>query len=131
VDGSYVQNNGLDYFDWPFADGNTKAFDVLTVDVAISIMVVWTSSSPQAGSTYSAVLVDDFVDYGEEFLFAKCWILAINRNLISNKNFKETLDLTRTLIDSSHTCIVYQDQYSSQRCIDNVAVIEANPNMFY
>jgi len=131
VDGSYVDNNGLDYFDWPFVDGSTKSFDVLTEDAAVSIMVVWTSSDPQVGSTYSAVTVDDFVDYAEEFMYTKVYQLAGNRNLISNKNFKTTLDITRTLIDSSATCIVFTDQYSSQRCIDNVVTIEDNPNMFY
>jgi hypothetical protein len=122
---------GLDYFDWPFDSGDTIAINALTEDISLSIMVVWVSLNQQSGSTYSAVIVDDFVDYAEEFMFNKCLQLAGNRALISNNNFKSTLDITRTLIDSSATCIVFQDQYSSQRCIEDVSVIENNLNMFY
>ena len=134
VDGTYVSPDDVTEY-WPFGfddyPGDEITIDALTYDVSLSIYVQWVSDDPQAGSTYNATEVSDFVDYAENFMYFKIQQMAINRNLESNKNFRTTLDLFRTLIDSSTTSIVYEDQYASQECIDDIEVIENNVNMFY
>lgn len=131
--GSYIQNNGLDYFDFAFADypSDEITINALTYDIALNVYVLWIPVTPVTGSSYSAAGVFDFVDYAEYFMFNKVLQLAANPNLWSNKNFSQATSAARAMIDSADTSVIYQDQYEAQVCIDHVGVLENNPNLFY
>ncbi len=125
--------SGLDY--WQFSFGlfpdDEIIINTLTYDASLNIYVEWIPITPVSGSTYSAAGIFDFVDYAEDFMWNKILQMAANRWLWANKNFRTALGAARAMIDSSATCIVYQDQYESQVCIDFVVEIENNPNVFY
>lgn len=133
-DGTYVLSpTGLDYWDFSFASypSDQITVNVLEEDIALTVYMVWTSSSPQSGSTYYKKTVFDFVDYANYFKYVKIQQMAYNRTLVSNKNFFGTLSILQTLIDSSEACIDHDDQYGSQQCIVLSQQILSNPNMFY
>src|SRR4051812_35858400 len=133
ADGSYEESNGEDWFSFGFSayPSDYIDFDFLTQDEALAIRIDWVTSNPQTGSVYTAVSVNEFIDYAFQFLFQKFYQMSGNRSLKDNANFWETLDMFMELIDASEICVNNSDQYSAQQCILQLQYIMANPNLFY
>jgi hypothetical protein len=135
IDGSTIPEpiSGLDYWDFNYTDypDDTRLVTALTEDVALRIQMFWVSISPQVGSTYVKSTPFDFLDYANQFKYGLVQDMAANRNLVNNKNFMQALDVFQTNIDSSEVSIDEDDPYESQKCIENLQFLMANPNLFY
>ncbi len=131
-DGTYLEDeNGNDYFDFPFAGGDVLTINALEVDAAVNGYMVWTSLAPQEGSTYTDSQVFDFVDLLRTFMYTMIENTAANRLLNWPNGFYEGMSLMQTFIDTSANCILNNDQYASQQAIDLGTEFSSNLNNFY
>lgn len=135
ADGSYVQTaDGDDMWDFNPTDYPSGIIDVqvLTEDVAVTIDMFWTSSSPQGGSTYEVSTPFDFLDYANDFKFSNTIIAMANyNNLVDNKNFLDTIKIYQTALAGSALMIEAVDPGASQTLIDEMVNIQNNPNLLY
>jgi hypothetical protein len=134
-DGTYIDNDGLDYFAFGFDDypDDEITIDALTEDWALSVYVVWVSLAPQANSTYTLNSIQGFIDYAQAFKYGKCLQMSGNQLLIDNKNFMEAMNILQCTIDNVIllTTEVFADQYKAQQNIDIAAYLIDNSNIFY
>jgi hypothetical protein len=135
ANGDYVENDGLDYFEFGFADypDDEITIEALTDDIALSVYIVWESLAPEANSTYTLNIIEGFIDNAQWFKLTKVMQMAGNRLLIDNKNFMESMNILQCTIDNVTLLATdtYLDQYEAQKNIDVAAFLMDNPNLFY
>lgn len=117
---------------WTIASGSTKALTgYLPKDYSISITVVWTSSSPIPGSTYTYTALYTFTGNSNTFIYSLIQQLAAQPNLNNDTNFYNNLSRAQTDVDSATQATTYGDQAAAQSELDDLYYLQVNQNNFF
>ena|SRR6185369_17227892 len=120
-----------DYLVWPIADA-TIDIDALDKDYALSIVVIWNSSSPLPDpSTYTKTLLHTFTGYSYAFWYMLIQQMAANPLISSDKNFYANLSKFVTDLDNAIQATVSTDQYSAQKALDRDQYMIDNKNIYF
>lgn len=80
--------NTSGYIVWPIAN-STLTVSLLPKDYALSITVVWISSSPlPSPSTYTATTLYGFTGYTNDFLYSLIQQITANQTLLNDSQFQ-------------------------------------------
>lgn len=120
------------YIDFPFSAGNSITITgVLLRDYSLSANVVWISSSPQPGSTYTATEVVTFLNYINDFIYGKVQQLAASPSLLNDTNWQESMKIMYNEKENAEQGTLYDDQFAAQSAIDRAYYLINNESMFF
>jgi len=134
VGGTYLVPAGTttDYIDWPLTDGSTKTLtDILERDLSLSILVEWSSSSPEVGGSYSKLLLHTFTALIEAFYYLLTQLQATNPLLVNDNQYFGNKIKLRVLIDDAENSTTYNDQYLAQLSLDQAYALQQNANIYF
>lgn len=113
---------------WSISAASKLISDLLDRDYSLSIVVVWASSSPIPGASYSKTVIVTFTSYSNQFVYGKVQDLAADPDLANDANFYDNLGRLQTEIDGATQATNFSDQYNAQRCLDRAQQIMNNQN---
>lgn len=134
IDGTTLVPDGTttSYINFPFTDGNTITLsNILLQDLSLSINLVWVSTNPQPGSTYTKTTVNTFLNYLKQFRYELVQDLAAQPTLINDVNWSGSLRNFQNEIKSAESATDYADQFSAQAAIDRAYVLKNNQNFYF
>lgn len=118
--------------DWPLTDGSTKAINgLLTWDFSLNIVVVWVSSSPIPGSTYTKAAVTTFTGNSNVFAYSLVQQLASSQSMTRNKDYLYNLALVNSDILNAIRCQTFSDQGNSQQALNRIYNFFVNQQLYF
>jgi len=134
VDGTTVKfpaNSSTDYIDFSFASYPSDSITVtgFTKDLALRIVMVLVSTSPQGGSTYTKDSIVTMVGFTNNQIYVACQILATNPAKQNDANFVNSLLKINREKNIAINAGTYSDQFASQSALDRANAIIQNANI--
>jgi hypothetical protein len=123
---------GGSVIDWPLALGSTLSINgLLTRDMALNIVIVWHSSSPIPGSTYTKTEVVAFVGNSNAFAYSLVQQIASNQAITKDANYLYNLALVNSDILNAERCANFSDQGNAQECLNRIYNFVVNQNYYF
>lgn len=118
--------------DWPISDGSSKSInELLNWDYSLNIVVVWASSSPIPGSTYTKADIITFDGYSNDFAYNLVQQISSNQAITRDTNFLYNLALVNSDILNAQRCSSYGDQGQAQQSINRIYNFYINRNFYF
>lgn len=125
-DGTYLVPSGTstNYIVWAIANPSI-ALDVLDIDYALNIVVLWLDAGGNTLYTKSGLFC--FSLYAEQFYYGLTQALAANYPIIADTNYYQNKGMLRTEIDSADYAVsIGGDSAASQACLNRAAFLIQN-----
>jgi hypothetical protein len=106
---------------WPLSMGSTITISgLLTRDYSLNILVVWTSSAPIPGSTYTKNAITTFTGNSNDFAYSLIQQIASNQAITQDTNYLYNLALVNSDILNAERANTYADQTSAQLALNRI-----------
>lgn len=129
ADGSLLGGSTIS---WPYSDGSTKVLTgYLARDLALNIIVDWTSSSPIPGSTYTKSAYYGFVGNTNNFIYNLIQDIAAQPSILNDTDFYNNLSKLQTEVDSCALAITFADLFNAQSALDRAYYIMTNQQFYF
>jgi hypothetical protein len=125
--------NTTGYISWPITNSTLTLAGLLAKDYALSINVVWLSSSPLAPpSTYSATNLYGFTGYTMDFSYSLTQQVTANQTLLNDNQFQ----LNWFILNNQVTICNYaispkQSILNAQAALDRALYLIQNASKFF
>lgn len=117
---------------WPLSDGSSKLISgLLSRDFSINIGVVWASSSPIPGSTYTKNHIITFTGNSNLFAYGLLQQIAANQSITNDNEFLYNLFFINSDIQNADRATSFLDQGSAQSALDRIYYKIVNQNLFF
>jgi len=117
---------------WPLSDGSSKLISsLLQKDYSLNIGVVWASSSPIPGSTYSKNHIVTFTGNSNQFAYGLLQQIAAQQMITNDGEFMYNLFLVNSDIINAERAADFLDQGNSQAALDRIYYKIINQNLFF
>lgn len=127
-----VDGTLLTSVNFPFTDGASKTLTgVLNTDYSLLVNVVWTSVSPQVGSTYTAQDTETFVNYLKQFRSGQISNLSDDPSILQDTNWYTDLLKLQTEINNAEDAGSDGQQYSAQAAISRGLYLTQHSQFFF
>ena len=116
---------------WPISDSSIT-MPVLTQSIALNIQVVWTSTNPIPGSTYTYSQIYAFTGFAENYYYSLTQMQTSTPAIISDTFYYTNKLVLRVEIDSAVQAIsLASDLYGSQNCLVRANYLITNGNYYF
>jgi hypothetical protein len=103
---------------WPIGQSSITVTNVLDKDYSLSILVVWTSSSPlPSPSTYTKTIINTFLGYINNFIYGLIQQLTAQPDIKIDRFFYANLSKIQTEADNANQATTFNDQFSAQGAV--------------
>jgi hypothetical protein len=130
-DGTYLVPTGytVNFISWPIGSSSLTVEDLLDKDYCLDITVTFYAGSTAA---YTKTILTLFTGYSDVFLRQLTQNAGANRGLIAKKNFYNSKNELRTLIDDAAQAVeLLNDQTIAQFCLDDAKKLTDNISTFF
>lgn len=124
--------NTAGYIVWPIAD-STITVNLLPKDYALSITILWVSSSPlPSPSTYTETTLYGFTGYTAAFLYSLIQQITANQTLLNDTDFQLNMFyLSQEIINCDLSVDPKQSILNAQAALDRARYMIVNANNFF
>lgn len=125
--------NTSGYIVWPAASSTLTVAGLLSKDYALSINVVWVSSSPLAPpSTYTATNLYGFIGYTMDFSYSLCQQVTANQTLLNDNQFQTNWAiLNNEVINCNYAISPKQSILNAQAALSRALYLIQNASKFF
>lgn len=125
--------NTLGYIVWPAASSILTVTGLLSKDYALSINVVWISSSPLAPpSTYTATNLYGFTGYTMDFSYSLAQQVTANQTLLNDNQFQTNWFILNNQVTICNYAISpKQSIVNAQAALDRALFLIQNASKFF
>jgi hypothetical protein len=125
--------NTTGYIVWPIASSTLTVAGLLAKDYALSINVVWISSSPLAPpSTYTATNLYGFTGYTTDFSYSLAQQVTANQTLLNDNQFQlNWCILNNEVINCNLAISPKQSILNAQAALDRARYLIVNASKFF
>lgn len=123
--------NTLGYILWPIAS-STLTVNLLPRDYALTINILWISSSPlPSPSSYTVTTLFGFTGYTQEFIYQRVQDIAANNAIINDQGYYEYLSKLQTEVSNTELSVQYGSIFNAQAALDRSFYIMQNQSKFF
>jgi hypothetical protein len=120
------------YVDWPISAGSTLTVaNLLPKDKALTITVLWISSAPIGGSTYTATHLYGFTGYTNQFIYERVQDIAANNAIINDAQYYQSLSNLQTEVSNVGLSVTYGSISNAQAALDRARVFIVNQSKYF
>lgn len=120
------------YVDWPISAGSTLTVaNLLLKDKSLNITVVWISSAPIGGSTYTATHLYGFTGYTQQFIYERVQDISANAAIINDEQYYSSLSNMYTEVSNVELAITYGSIVNAQSALDRARNYMVNQNKYF
>lgn len=124
--------NTSNYIDWPIADSSITVSDLLPKDYALSVNVVWLSSSPlPSPSTYNKTVIFGATKYLQDFIYDRVQDISANNAIINDQQYYESLSKLQTEKDNVDLSVLYESVTNAQAALNRAQQIMNNQSKYF
>lgn len=119
--------------DWPMSAGASLMVNGIIVpwDFSLNIVVIWTSSSPIPGSTYTKAQIVTFTDNSNNFAYNLLQQISSNQAITRDTNYLYNLAIVNSDILNAERANSYGDQGGAQESLNRIYNFYVNRSFYF
>lgn len=118
--------------DWPLSAGSTITINgLLNWDYSINGLVVWTSSAPIPGSSYTKSQIIVFTGKSNDFAYNLLQQISSNQSITKNTYYLYNLALVNSDILNAMRGRAYGDQGAAQEALNRIYIFYINRSFYF